>query len=196
MAIETHQFIDILEIYASTKFNGAIDHQIQKPYLTPKEMDKINQYQTMIKHNQVWAICTLQWRHNGHQITSLTIVYSTIYSGADQRKTSELHVTGLCVGNSPGTGEFLAQMASNAENVSIWWRHHDISWDGLCYPRFPGSQQDVSPSFFLYTMGILIPGPVSYLWLIMIPANKKRGFIIWAPSQYKDRLSQVWGFPC
>ena len=27
-------------------------------------------------------------------------------------------------GNSPETGEFPAQMASNAENVSIWWRHH------------------------------------------------------------------------
>ena len=34
-----------------------------------------------------------------------------------------LHVTGLCVGNSPVSGEFPAQMASNAENVSIWWRH-------------------------------------------------------------------------
>ena len=28
-------------------------------------------------------------------------------------------------GNSPVTCEFHAQMASNAENVSIWWRHHD-----------------------------------------------------------------------
>ena len=37
---------------------------------------------------------------------------------------SKLRVTGLCVGNSPGTGEFPAQMASYAENVSIWWRHH------------------------------------------------------------------------
>ena len=27
--------------------------------------------------------------------------------------------------NSPGTGEFPAQMASNADNVSIWWRHHN-----------------------------------------------------------------------
>ena len=53
------------------------------------------------------------------QITSLTIVYSTIYLGTDQRKTSKLRVTGLCVGNSPGTGEFPAQMASNVENVSI-----------------------------------------------------------------------------
>ena len=40
------------------------------------------------------------------------------------KKISKLRVTGLCAGNSPGTGEFPAQMASNAENVSIWWRHH------------------------------------------------------------------------
>ena len=38
------------------------------------------------------------------------------------KKTSKL--TGLCVGNSPVTDEFPAQMASNAENVSIWWRYH------------------------------------------------------------------------
>ena len=58
------------------------------------------------------------------QITSLTIVYSTVYSGTDQRKTSKLRVTGLCARNSPGTGEFPAQMASYAETVSISWRHH------------------------------------------------------------------------
>ena len=60
------------------------------------------------------------------QITSPTIVYSTVYSDADQRKILKLRVTGLCAGNSPGTGEFHAQMASNAENISIWWRHHDV----------------------------------------------------------------------
>ena len=46
--------------------------------------------------------------------------------GRRSQKTSELRVTGLCAGSSPGTGEFPAQMASNAENVSIWWRHHDV----------------------------------------------------------------------
>ena len=35
------------------------------------------------------------------QITSLTMVYPTVYSDADQKKTSKLRVTGLCVGNSP-----------------------------------------------------------------------------------------------
>ena len=33
------------------------------------------------------------------------------------KKTPMLRVTGLCAGNSPVTGEFPAQMASNAENV-------------------------------------------------------------------------------
>ena len=58
------------------------------------------------------------------QITSLSVFYSTAYSRRISKKTSKLRVTGLCVGNSPVTDEFPAQRASNAENVSIWWRHH------------------------------------------------------------------------
>ena len=42
------------------------------------------------------------------------------------KKTSNLRVTSLCEGNSPVTGQFPAQMASNAENASIWLRHHGI----------------------------------------------------------------------
>ena len=42
------------------------------------------------------------------------------------RRRSKLSVTGLWEGNSPGTSEFPAQMASNAESVSIWWRHHNM----------------------------------------------------------------------
>ena len=49
------------------------------------------------------------------QITSLTIVYSTIHSDADQKKTSKLRITGLSAWNSPVTGKFPAQMASNAK---------------------------------------------------------------------------------
>ena len=44
------------------------------------------------------------------QITSLTIVFSVVYSGADQRK---LQISASL------TGEFPAQMASNAEHVSF-----------------------------------------------------------------------------
>ena len=44
--------------------------------------------------------------------------------GCRSKKTSKLRVTRLCAGNSPETGEFPAQMASNAENAFIRWRHH------------------------------------------------------------------------
>ena len=70
---------------------------------------------------------TLQWRHNGHDGVSNHQPHQCLlnrFFGRRSKKTSKLRVTGLCVGNSPETGEFLAQMASNAENVSIWWCHH------------------------------------------------------------------------
>ena len=68
------------------------------------------------------------------QITNLTIVYSTVYSDADERK----HQSSASLAFVRGTGEFPAQMASNAENVSIWWRHHEpyIKW-GTCVIQIP-----------------------------------------------------------
>ena len=73
---------------------------------------------------------TLRWRHNGHDNVSNhqpRDYFLNLLFRHRSKKTSKLRVTGLCVGNSPGTGEFPAQMASNAENVSIWWRHHEIT---------------------------------------------------------------------
>ena len=72
---------------------------------------------------------TLRWRHNDHAGVSNHQPHGCLLNRLFRRKskkTSKLRVTGLCAGNSPGTGEFPAQMASYAENVSIWWRHHDI----------------------------------------------------------------------
>ena len=54
------------------------------------------------------------------QITSLTTVYLTVSSGADQINIKVPRHWPLC-GNSPVTGEFPAKRASNAENVFIWW---------------------------------------------------------------------------
>ena len=44
------------------------------------------------------------------------------------KKQTKFRVTGLCEGNSPVTGEFPAQKASNSEIVSIWLRHHGTVW--------------------------------------------------------------------
>ena len=71
---------------------------------------------------------TLQWRHNGRDSVSNHQPHDCFLKRLIRRrskKASKLRVTGHCAGNSPGTGEFPAQMASNAENVSIWWRHHE-----------------------------------------------------------------------
>ena len=59
------------------------------------------------------------------QITSVSIVCNRLFRRRS-KKTSELRVIGLCDGNSQVTGEFPAHRASNAENVSIWWRHHVV----------------------------------------------------------------------
>ena len=79
-------------------------------------------------HNCALAT-TLEWRHNGHDGVSNHQPRHCLLNRLVRRrskKTSKLRVTGLCAGNSPVTGEFPAQMASNAENVSIWWCHLEI----------------------------------------------------------------------
>ena len=54
------------------------------------------------------------------QITSVSIVCSTVdFSGSDQRKHQR---------SASLAGEFPAQKASDAEENSIWWRHHEHIW--------------------------------------------------------------------
>ena len=76
----------------------------------------------------MWHCCNaLRWRHNERDGVSNHQPHYCILNRLFRRrskKTSKLRVTGLCEGNSPVTGEFPAQRASNAENAFIWWRHH------------------------------------------------------------------------
>ena len=73
------------------------------------------------------AVSVITWRYNGRDGVSnhqpRHCLLKRLFSRRS-KKTSRLRVTGLCAGNSQVTGEFPAQRASNAENVSIWWRHH------------------------------------------------------------------------
>ena len=84
------------------------------------------------------------------QITSLTIVYTTVYSDADQRKYQAPRHWSLC-------GEFPAQMASNAENVSIWWRHHESNCDDLPVPLFVAGRWFLSFAVFNSNSGVDVP---------------------------------------
>ena len=73
-------------------------------------------------------ITTLQWRHNERDGVSnhrrLDCLLSPLFRRIS-KKTPKLSVTGLCEGNPPVIGVFPSQRANNAENVSIWWHHHD-----------------------------------------------------------------------
>ena len=87
--------------------------------------------QSVIEYISQWpnvVIILLLWRHNGCDGVSNHQPHDYLLNDLFRsKKTPKLRVTGLGAGNSPVTGEFPAQRASNAENVSkisIWWRHH------------------------------------------------------------------------
>ena len=69
----------------------------------------------------------LQWSHNERDGVSNHRRLHRLLDRLFRRwskKTSKLSITGLCERNLPVTGGFPSQSASNAESVSIWWRHH------------------------------------------------------------------------
>ena len=87
------------------------------------------------------------------QITSLTVVFTQPYIQAQVKENTKVRT-----GNSPVTVEFPAQRASNAENISIWWRNRVLphllamleqptSWHlqcfGLLHVIYFSSQDDV-----------------------------------------------------
>ena len=96
--------------------------------VTLHEHDLVSCMLNETTHNE--KVISLQRRHNECDGASnhrrLDCLLSVLFTRRS-KKTSKLHVTGLCGGNSPVTGEFPAQRASNAKNVSIWWRHHIFS---------------------------------------------------------------------
>ena len=72
-------------------------------------------------HLDYWL--SLQWRHYERDVVSNHQHHDCLLNCLFRRKskkTSELSAPSLCEGNSAVTGEFLAQRANNAENVSIW----------------------------------------------------------------------------
>ena len=110
----------------------AINLKIRYQYVTSTDTRSRNEFQ----------VSALQWRHNERDFVSnhrrLKCLLNCRFRWRS-KKTPNLRVAGLWAGNSPVTGQFPAQMASNAENGSIWWRHHE----GL-YGRNRDTKADVT----------------------------------------------------
>ena len=89
----------------------------------------------------------LRWRHNERDSVSNHQTRDCFLNRlfrCRSKKRLKLRVTGLCTGNSPWTGEFPAQMASNAENVSIWWRYHASIMNKVTAGA-PGASAEMNP---------------------------------------------------
>ena len=127
---------------------------------------------------------SLQWRHYDRDGVSHHQPHNRLLNrlfGRRSKKIPKPRVTGLCAGNSPVTGEFPAQMASKAETVSIWWRHHD----------------DSIYSFISRILSVL--APACYLYFVCMStlerlfensSNLERTMIYMSNSHY-NRLTQM-----
>ena len=135
------------------------------------------------------------------QITILAVVYSTIYSGTADRKHQSFGSLAFVRGfhrwlvNSPH------KRASNAENVSIWWRHHElitvtcnlrftkISMTGILY--IPNECARCFPIFlWLFSCIFLIWPP--WFHVIYLVISFKEPTMTGFQSQKGDRLPHWW----
>ena len=141
-------------------------------------------------------ITSLLWRHNGRDGVSNHQPHDCLLNRSFRRrskKTSELRVTGLCAGNSPVTGELPAQMASNAENVSIWWRHHVFVFAGNIIVHLANT----SGAFILHQAmqrrGIL-QGPLLLTWINFNPImpTKMWDTVIYPFPNFNGATVEVW----
>ena len=126
-------------------------------------------------HTLLSVQCTLQWRHNEYDGASIHQPHDCLLDGLFRRRSreaSKLRLTGLCVRNSPETGEFPAQRASNAENVSIWWRHHDHRGNLCLYTKTHRHKYTNFLSVAIFcdaspTIWFIVPWGCLWLWFWM-----------------------------
>ena len=93
-----------------------------------------------IKAPRQWPSCG-EWRH-------LTETFSALLA--------------MGVGHSPVTGEFPAQMASNAENVCIWRRHHVVLTIKTQY--VDSIEFSVTIGFHQNTVGRILYTQLQWVW--------------------------------
>ena len=85
-----------------------------------------NRFEYMINSLLRVNKCSLKWHHNERNGVSNHRRFDCLFNRLFRRrskKESKLRVTGLCNGNWP---VITLTKASDAENVSILWRHHEF----------------------------------------------------------------------
>ena len=175
-----YQFRSIFVSFYSTKGHDyvhllwiiSVDFSEQLRYGTFLNLWKNNSHVSVccsVRYILDWAglRITMTWQWARWRIKSpASRLFTQLFIQAQSKNTSKLLVTGFCEGNSPVTGEFPPQRASNAENVSAWWRHHGCHIPQSGYPSFLGfhAEYRISPKiskdpFYLHGLH-LIPASI------------------------------------
>ena len=149
VGFETHLFVyEFVLLFSFINFYQFVCYCCQVSVLTARRLYEdvlfVNRIGPQIYHLSLLSVLpvgllnldqTVGYHYNdvimgamASQITSLTIVYSSVYSGADQRKHQSSASLASVLGIHRWPVNIPAQRASNAENVFIWWRHHDVAW--------------------------------------------------------------------
>ena len=115
--------------------------------------------------------------------SQIMIVYSVVYSRRRSKETSKFRVTELCVGNSPETGEFPTHRASNAENVSIWWRYLTID---ICH--FDNTV--LSPNVDIFIKQNALDTSACCVYAIMVREMIKGSLVQLGSSKHRGSISQ------
>ena len=115
------------------RYHMSISFHAWPPFFYNSERNNIRPtvFATQLYHRDFLG--SLHWRHNDHDGVSnhqpRGCLLNRLFRPFIQTQIKENIIAPrhwpLC-GEFTGTGEFPAQRASYAENVSIWWRHHDI----------------------------------------------------------------------
>ena len=150
---------------------------------------------------------SLQWRHNGCDGVSNHQPHDCLLNRLFRhrsKKISKLRVTVPLWGEFTGDRWFPAQRNSNAEKVSIWWRHHfaeygfrlglhNLALFSICFHK----------SAVMSLCFISFPPLHTGIILCMYPANKRRRYIVtsslivWALTQNdpcfaQNSLGTIW----
>ena len=105
------------------------------------------------------------------QITSLTIVYSTVYSGADQRKHQSSASLALVRGIHRWTVNSPQKWPVTRKKVSIWWRHHAENG------RLDVGASGCATNIELNTVNVLSEGHSAPTWVRVVG-------VTWCSSQH------------
>ena len=123
--------------------------------------------------NMASIIGLLRWRHNGCDSVANHQPHDCLLNRLFRQ--TQIKVNIKVPRHWPLCGEFPAQMASNAENVSIWWHHHVMFTLWIQYQALSTEEMIYAPYFKLRRFGVKKLYKMQYIYVyIYIYFSPKR----------------------